>query len=481
MARRKRDRGESPEHGRQRDPRDVRIERLERDKAKLIEERDHWRRRSEHLEKELEAAQRAGRRQAAPFAKDRPQGRGGRPGRRSGAAYGKHGRRRLPTRVDQTHAAPLPSTCPDCGGTVEVTGTACQYQEDLPVVRPLVRRFDIETGHCSQCRRRMQGRHRLQASDALGAAGVQLGPNVAALGVELHTELGMPLAKAARVIETQFGLSVTAGGLVHLLHRSAGAAAPSYALLREQIRRSPMVTPDETSWRVRAHLHWLWAFTTAETTVYTICDGRGFDDAASVLGPDFAGVLVRDGWAAYRGFKKALHQTCLTHLLRRCKDLQAARPDDPWAGAVKKVLRGGLVLRDRCKAGLISEHGLASARGRFAARLGRLIDAPPPWADAERFAKHLANEFAAVFLFLCDPSIEATNSRAERAIRPAVVTRKVCGGNRTRKGADTQQVLASVVRTARQRKLDLPDLIGTMLCSPEPVVPEALALPPPPC
>ena len=255
MARRKRDRGDSPEHGRQRDPRDVRIERLERDKAKLIEERDHWRRRSEHLEKELEAARRAGRRQAAPFAKDRPRGRGGRPGRRSGAAYGKHGRRRLPTRVDQTHAAPLPSTCPDCGGTVEVTGTPCQYQEDLPVVRPLVRRFDIETGHCSQCRRRMQGRHRLQTSDALGAAGVQLGPNVAALGVELHTELGMPLAKAARVIETQFGLSVTAGGLVHLLHRSAGAAAPSYALLREQIRRSPMVTPDETSWRVRAHLH----------------------------------------------------------------------------------------------------------------------------------------------------------------------------------------------------------------------------------
>ena len=86
-----------------------------------------------------------------------------------------------------------------------------------------------------------------------------------------------------------------------------------------------------------------------------------------------------------------------------------------------------------------------------------------------------------MFLFLCDPSIEATNSRAERAIRPAVVTRKVCGGNRTRKGADTQQVLASVVRTARQRELDLPDLIVTMLCSPKPVVAEALALPPPPC
>ena len=59
-------------------------------------------------------------------------------------------------------------------------------------------------------------------------------------------------------------------------------------------------------------------------------------------------------------------------------------------------------------------------------------------ADTERFAKHLANEFPAVFLFLCDPSIEATNWRAEQAIRPAVVTRKVCGGNRTRRGGPTR-------------------------------------------
>ena len=56
----------------------------------------------------------------------------------------------------------------------------------------------------------------------------------------------------------------------------------------------------------------------------------------------------------------------------------------------------------------------------------------------------------------------------------------VCGGNRTRKGADTQQVLASVVRTARQRKLDLPALFATMLRAPEPIVPDEFGLPPPP-
>lgn len=49
----------------------------------------------------------------------------------------------------------------------------------------------------------------------LGAAGVRLDPNVATLVVELHTELG------ARVLGTRFGISVTAGGLVQMLHRTA--------------------------------------------------------------------------------------------------------------------------------------------------------------------------------------------------------------------------------------------------------------------
>ncbi len=466
--------------GPQRDPRDVRrIEHLERENATLIEERDHLKRRIEGLEKELEAARRAGRRQAAPFAKDRRQGTGRPPGRRAGAQYGKQGNRRPPTRVDEIYAAPTPKTCPDCGGAVALDRVAEQYQEDVPDVRPLVRRFDVEVGHCAQCRRRVQGRHPLQTSDALGAAGVQLGPNVAALTAELHTEWGLPLEKTVRVLETRFGLHVTRGGLVRLLHRTADAAAPAYAALCEQVRRSPVVTPDETGWRVNTEPCWLWAYATPETTVYSIRAGRGFADAAAVLGADFAGVLVRDGWVAYRGFEHAPHQTCLAHLLRRCKDLRNDHPDSPWAAAVQTVLQDALDLRTRCNAGGIGEHGLASARGRLEARLGRLIDAPPPLAAAERFAGHLAREFPAVFLFLRDPSIDATNWRAEQAIRPAVAIRKVCGGNRTRRGADTQQILASVVRTARQRRLDPRALFTTMLRAPEPVVPEALALPPP--
>ena len=344
-----------------------------------------------------------------------------------------------------------------------MTGAASQYQEDLPPVRPLVRRFDIEVGHCSQCRRRVQGRHPLQTSDALGAARAQLGPGVVALVVELHTHGGMPLAKVADLLQTRFGLHVTPGGLSNLLHRAARDARPAYEELREQVRNAPVVTADETGWRVGAVGHWLWAAVTPTTTVYAICAGRGFDDAQTVLGADFDGVLVRDGWVVYRRYINGEHQSCLQHLLRRCEHLQEDHPHSGWAGQVQDTLQAGLALRDRRNAGGLSDHGLATARGRLLARLSRLIDNPPRLDDAERFAAHLAIEFPAIFTFLWDPSVDATNWRAEQAIRPAVVIRKVCGGNRTRKGADTQQVLASVVRTARQRNLDLPALFATML------------------
>ena len=148
-------------------------------------------------------------------------------------------------------------------------------------------------------------------------------------------------------------------------------------------------TPDETGWRVGGERHWLWVFATPDTTVYAICPGRGFDDALTVLEADFNGVLIRDGWAPYRCLDDALHQTCVAHLLRRCKHLRDDHPDSTWAVQLEAVLQAGLALRDRRDDGELTDHGLASVRGRLLARLARLIDTPPPLDDAERFAAHL--------------------------------------------------------------------------------------------
>ena len=96
-----------------------------------------------------------------------------------------------------------------------------------------------------------------------------------------------------------------------------------------------------------------------------------------------------------------------------------------------------------------------------------------------RFHQHLIVEFTAIFSFLFDPTLDATNWRAEHALRPAVVTRKMCGGgNRTARGAQTQQVLASVLRTAAQRGLDRTNLLAQLLQARTPTVPTSLRTPP---
>lgn len=191
------------------------------------------------------------------------------------------------------------------------THVAAQYQDDLPPVAPVVRRCDVHVGRCRGCHRRVHGRHALQTSDARGAAAVQLGPQAIALAVTLNKQFGLSFGKIATVFRTRFALHVTPSALVRAVHRAAARGQPTYAVLCDTVRTSPVVVPDETGWKVRGRLHWLWVFVTATTTVYRMRRGRGFRDAAAVLGADFAGGLGRDGWAPSRRFTEAFHHICV--------------------------------------------------------------------------------------------------------------------------------------------------------------------------
>ena len=254
------------------------------------------------------------------------------------------------------------------------------------------------------------------------------------------------------------------------MHRAARRAELTYSELLRQIRNSPVVTPDETGWKVGGHLQWLWAAVAPKTTVYAIQPGRGYEEAANLLGPDFDGVLIRDGWAPYRRFTQATHQTCLAHLLRRGRTLCSDHPRSRAAADIHALLKHALRLRDDARAGRLSRDGLGEAVEALAARLAARLTRPGTLADVQRFAAHLTREWTALFNFLRDPAIDATNWRAEQAIRPAVVTRKVCGGNRSWRGAATQQTLASVIRTACQRQCNPHAVIVGLLRSPSPIV-----------
>ena len=226
----------------------------------------------------------------------------------------------------------------------------------------------------------------------------------------------------------------------------------------------------------------MWVYSSEQVTVYSIQPGRGLEQATVVLGQDYAGFLVRDGWRVYRGFARAFHQTCLAHLLRRSKEMLEVSSVEAaeFPLAVKAILKDGLQLRDRCAQGQMEEHGLAVATGKLEARPDRVLQSPAAalCPANRRLANHLPGERNAIFTFLHCPGLDATNYRAEQAIRPMLVTRKTWGGNRTATGAHTQSVLASVLQTCRRQFRSAIDVFQRLFRSPKSLTLD-LTLPPP--
>jgi transposase len=459
------------------------VEQCEKDRKRLEREVERLERKKDQLEEQvkrltaaLEASQRAGQRQAAPFSKGEPKKSPKRPGRKPGKQHGLSAWRRPPKKIDEVVDAPLPSRCPDCGGHVKEMRVAKQYQAEIPEVRPHVTQFNVHVGACTQCGRRVQGRHPQQTSDALGAAASQVGPRALALAADLVKGRGVSFGRTSDLFDVAFGLKVTPSGLCLGLARLGRAGTPTYGALIQSTRASPIVVPDETGWKEGGRLVWLWVFVTPTTTVYAILAGRGYEQAAGILGEDFAGRLVRDGWAPYRKFVHAVHQTCLRHLLSRCRELleTAQRGQARVPHAVKRWLLRALDIRDRAESGRLEGHGLLVAVARLAADMDRLLKREPADDQNRRLIQHLSNEREALLTFLAYPGTPATNWPAEQAIRPAVVTRKVCGGNRTWAGARTQQVIASILRTCRQQQRDPLTLLASLMRAPEPTVARVL-------
>ena len=143
-----------------------------------------------------------------------------------------------------------------------------QYQEEI-VRRTIVRRFEVAVGHCCQCQKRVQGRHPLQTSDAVGVGNVQVGPEALTLAAILNKQMGLSLGHTRQVLAYGFGLQVSRGGLYRALARMAERAEPTHDQLVKTARQAPVNGMDETGWKVGGRLQWL------HVAVSGICDSTG--------------------------------------------------------------------------------------------------------------------------------------------------------------------------------------------------------------
>lgn len=418
------------------------------------------------LTRKLEEALRAGKRQAAPFRKGPPKPDPQTPGRKSGDAHGQHGHRPPPPpdSVAECHEAKLPDDCPHCHGPLVETGIVEQFQTDIPR-QPVIRKFRIHVGHCSGCGKRTQGRHELQTSNALGAAASQIGPDAQAAAALLHTRLGLAHGKVSAVFDALFGIKLTRGASAQINLRSATRLEDDHRLILDDLRQSERVAADETGWRIGGRPAWLHVWVGERSTAYAIDSQRSADALERVIGVDWSGILSHDGFASYERFAAALHQQCVAHVLRRAREMLdgAARGAVRFPRQVIALFTEAVHLRNEHHRGAVPLESLQDQRDVFDDRLLSLLRRPRRVAAYRTFTKHLWNHFEQWFTFLFNPVVEATNWLAEQAIRPAVVNRKVWGGNRTPAGAWAQGVLMSVLETVSRTTRSMVDYVSESL------------------
>jgi transposase len=442
------------------DPGDVRLAELEaqlRERDALVAQLQQ---RLAELEQRLAELERAAQRQATPFARKRRKENPKRPGRKAGQGQFTSRPRPSPAQVAQTKEQPL-EACPNCGGPVTDLKDHEQFVVDIPQVSPTVTRYVTHSGHCPQCGQRVRSRHPEQISPATGSAGVVIGPRAKALAADLKHRLGVPYGKVAEILAVGFGLPVSRGGLCQADARLAEQARPVYDELIDLIRRSAVAHVDETGWRLGPLAAWLWVFTNRDLTVYTIAASRGHEVVVEILGEAFAGILVSDCFTAYdhQALADWLKQKCVGHLLKDLSELNGSKTGGAvrFARDVTAVLRAGLALRDQKSC--LSPSDFATQAAQLEAQLDVLIDARRQLTDADnvRFAKRLRKHRAHLLRFLYADGLDATNNQAERMLRPAVITRKTGGCNRTEGGAETHSILASVLTTCRQQGFSILD------------------------
>jgi len=442
--------------------RDRRIAELEKGNSRLQAENDR-------LRAQLEQAQRDHKRQAAPFSKGPPKKDPKSTARPSGAAYGKRGHRPPPAndQIDETLEAPLPDCCPACGGDIaEDDGVDEQFQEEIPI-KPIRRKIRIHKGTCRRCGRRVRGRHAKQTSAAVGAAASQLGPDAQATIAYLNKHSGMSYGKIADAFQHTYGIHVTRSACAQAVLRAGQRLQPAYQEIKEHIRQAEHIAPDETGWRIGGQPAWLHGWVAGDgATCFVIDPRRSANALEETIGIGWSGNMTHDGYASYDRFEDAVHQQCLDHLLRRAHKMEQnakGRARD-FPRQVIDLAKEGLHLRDQFVAGRVDQPELLRAYEELTDRLATLSFRPRMNEDNERLAKHLYKHTGEWFIFLVDPSIPATNHRAEQAEKVPIVNRKVWGGNRRPAGARAQESTSSVIATCKQRAVPTISFISQAVC-----------------
>ena len=384
-------------------------------------------------------------------------------GRKAGKQPGAEGKWRVePLKAERTERL-WPCTCEGCGMPLEMwdrevrTGAAfCVLElERSPGgirIACIEHRYQVVACSCG---------HETEARPAVGVLSFldgrkrqlhltercMVAPSLAAFIAALHTRHHQSRRKIHEFLLTWMGVPLSVGSIDRCIREVGVACEPVAEDLLEEVRAAGLIHADETPWYERGAFRWLWVVLTKTTAVFHI-GSRRHEEIRDLLGDAIVGWLISDGYGAYRDYEK--RQRCVAHLIRKGLALAGGLSPDG-------VQFGEWLVREL--RGLI--HGVAEDQGHtilnpMQARLKRAckLHRDHETEKIRALAREILNDWDAIVAFVTNPMLPPTNNEAERALRIAVIARRLSFGTRNEEGSAAYAASLSVVETCRRRHID---------------------------
>ena len=390
----------------------------------------------------LQRPQKTSRTSSKPPATDRKQQRErSKPG---GAKPGHEGHSRILSATPDEVVEHRPDRCSCCSAVLmaDLPGETISIHEqiDLPAVAPRVTQHWRLAVRCPACATRVV------APVPQAARGTPFGPRLHAVATYLKTYQALSYERLQGALADLFGLTLSQGGLMNLLRRAQGAFVAERDRAVAALRQARVIASDETGVRIEGSNAYHWVFRCSEAIVHHASPKRGAMVIRTMMGGHRPEVWCSDRYSAQQGHAD-VHQTCLAHLARDVAYADEAS-EDVLPSRLKLWLHRAFALAE--EVATLATSTIASKRRTLERSLDDIL-ATPTSCD---LARDLQNKFRRardqLLTFAHWPGlVDATNNACERALRPAVIQRKVTNGYRAMWAAEGEADIRTVVDTAR--------------------------------
>ncbi len=335
-----------------------------------------------------------------------------------------------------------PERCSGCGHVFapdapgEVVGA--HDSVDLPPILPVVTRHQRLACACPGCGARVK-------ADPL-VAGSPFGPNIQALALYLKHVQHVSYQRLQAMFADVFSLTISQGALGNMFERRSAAFKDKKAVILARLRTARAVASDETGVRIEGVNAQHWVFRAPGVVLHEAAFSRAAQVVRDVMGGHRPAFWTSDRYSAQQGHGQR-HQTCLAHLAR---DIAFALEvsEDPVAFRLKLWMDDVFALW-RSLAD-IAASTVARKRRKLDDRIGRILCARSDCEVTSALLRKIANARDQLLTFLDAPDlVQPTNNDCERALRPAVISRKVTNGFRSSWAAHADAALRTVIDTER--------------------------------